>query len=138
MNTIPQELNWVEKRAACTVAEVFHQLCEGVMRDVDAVNVARRLPTEERFKVDPLTDGTTIVIGQLGQTPRIVVRIGIVHDQIMVSHQPISEPDWSAKVSLNDEGRCTLRTTDDEKKAELEQWQFRKKALAGLFFGDKP
>jgi len=37
-----------------------------------------------------------------------------------------------ATVGLNDEGRCILRLED---MTELEQWQFRKRALESLFFG---
>jgi hypothetical protein len=40
---------------------------------------------------------------------------------------------WSVAIGLNNEGRCTLRLDDG---TELEQWQFRKMALSGLFFGD--
>jgi hypothetical protein len=130
---IPQELNWVEKRAACTAPEVFHQICEGVIGDAAAVNAVRQLPVDAMFKVDTLHDGVTIVVGQLGRSPRIVVRFALIDNRIMVTHHPASKPEWYAAVSLNNEGRCTLRLEDS---TELEQWQFRKKALEGIFFGD--
>jgi hypothetical protein len=37
-----------------------------------------------------------------------------------------------ASLALNSSGRCVLRVDGEE----LEQWQFRKKALECLFFGD--
>jgi hypothetical protein len=135
MNTIPQELNWVEKRAACNVAQVFNQLCEGVISDVSAINVASGLDSTACFSANLLTGGTTIVVGQASRLPRIVTRIGVVDNQIVVARHPSNESDWAVTVGLNNEGRCILRLDDG---TELEQWQFRKKALESLFFGDKP
>ena len=43
MATIPQQLNWVAKRAACNLAQVFHEICEGVLSDVKVVNEVRKL-----------------------------------------------------------------------------------------------
>jgi hypothetical protein len=59
--------------------------------------------------------------------------IGILGDAIVV-RDAIKIQEWSVKVALNQEGRCTLRL--GEEKTILEQWQFRKKALEGLFLGD--
>ena len=47
MSTVPQEFNWVEKRAACTVATVFNQVCDGIKRDVDSFNSVRSLAGEQ-------------------------------------------------------------------------------------------
>jgi hypothetical protein len=58
--------------------------------------------------------------------------IGIVGDFVKVC-DPIEPQEWRVRVGLNEEGRCILRMEDETK---LEQWQFRKKALEGLFFGD--
>ena len=129
MSTIPQELNWVEKRATCNVAEIFHQLCIEIGNDIIAINGIRY--KELYFKQESLRDGT-IVIGQPNRTPRATVSIGIVDQQIIVQDQ--ATPDkWSVRVGLNSEGRCVLKV---EGGSELETWQFRKKALENLFFGD--
>jgi hypothetical protein len=125
--TIPQELNWVQKRAACNVAEVFHQLCLEIRDDIIAINGILR--KELYFKQDSLSDGS-IVIAQPQRTPRIAVTIGIVEQQIMVQDQAAATR-WSVRVGLNNEGRCVLKLEDG---SELETWQFRKKALDALFF----
>ena len=131
MNGIPQELAWVERRAACNLAEVFHQLCMEIADDIIAINGLR--PKELCFKQESLSDGS-IVIGQPMRTPRVTVMIGIVDREIMVRNQ-LKREEWSATVGLNDAGRCVLRLRNG---SELETWQFRKKALEELFFGDKP
>jgi hypothetical protein len=129
MNSVPQELNWVEKRSACKVAEVFDQLCLEIHNDIITINGIYH--KELYFKQDSLSDGT-IVIGQPKRTPRVTVMIGIVDQKIVVRDQATQEQ-WSATVGLNDEGRCVLRLEDN---SELNTWQFRKKALEALFFGD--
>jgi hypothetical protein len=134
MNTVPQELNWVEKRAACTIAQVFNQLCDGITNDVAAYNSIRQLSEGSKFRADMHSSGRTIFVAQPNQIPRARVAIGIVEDRIAV-HEEWNGKKWSVTIGLNDEGRCTLRIKfDDEKEAGLEQWQFRKKALESLFF----
>jgi len=132
MSTIPQELDWVSKRAACHVEQVFHELCAEIMKDVEAVNLARKLKEYDLVSANILSDHSTIVIGQPMHVPRVVVKIGIVGDAIMVSDDS-RKTDWIAKASLNCEGRCILKLDDG---TELERWQFRKRALGHLFFGD--
>ena len=129
MSTIPQELNWVKKRAACNIAEVFNQLCIEIGNDIIAINGLKY--KELYFKQESLRDGT-VVIGQPNRTPRLTVSIGIVDQQIIVRDQATPK-EWSVQVGLNSEGRCILKLEDG---AELEYWQFRKKALERLFFGD--
>jgi len=127
MSTITQVFNWVEKRAACNIAEVFHQVCIEIGNDIITINGIKY--KELYFKQESLSDGT-IVIGQPSRNPRVVVSIGIVDQQIIVQDQ--ATPDkWSVRVGLNIEGRCVLKAEDG---SEMETWQFRKKALEGLFF----
>src|ERR1700678_872941 len=100
-NKVPRELDWVEKRAACTIAEVFNQLCVGVANDIIAINAMNY--KELYFKQDSLRDGT-IVIGQPNGTPRVTVSIGIKDQRIVVQDQT-APCEWSVVVGLNDEGR---------------------------------
>jgi phage major head subunit gpT-like protein len=116
--TVPQELNWVEKRAACTVGMVFNQLCDEIQKDATSVNTIQQLPEGSQFMAQMHSDGSTIFVAQPN---RIVVK------------EEWRKKTWSVAIGLNNEGRCTLRLDDG---TELEQWQFRKMALSGLFFGD--
>ncbi len=132
MSTIPQDLNWVQKRATCSAAQMFNELTKGIDDDVAVLNSLRNLPVDQRFGADMTRDGTTVAVGQYGTAPRPRVLIGIVGDEIEV-RDDTKQAKWRAQVKLNCEGRCILRLEDG---TELEQWQFRKKALEGLFFGD--
>lgn len=132
MSTVPQELNWVEKRAACTMAKVFNQLCDGLANDVAVVNTVRQLPQGSQFMSELASDGSTIVIGQPNIIPRRRVIIGAVNTCIIVN-QEWKREQWKATIGLNNEGRCILKLEDG---TELEHWQFRKKALESLFFSD--
>jgi hypothetical protein len=131
MSTAPQELNWVEKRASCTIAKVFNQICDGIGTDVEVLNSVRQLSEESQFSVNMHSDGSTIFIGQPNQIPRARVVVGAKANRIVVT-QEWDGKEWSATVGLNDDGRCILKLEDG---TELEQWQFRKRALEGLFFG---
>lgn len=130
MNIIPQELNWVERRVACTVATVFNELRTGIESDIAAINATK--PLSEQFSANPLQSGMGIVIGQPRRVPNRRVLVALSDHNIEVRHEA-KGTNWSAIVGLNNEGRCILRLEDG---AELEQWQFRKRALEGLFFGD--
>jgi hypothetical protein len=132
MSTIPQDLNWVQKRATCSAAQMFNELIKGINDDVAVLNSTRNLPTDQRYGADMTRDGTTVAVGQYGTTTRRRVLIGIVGDEIEV-RDDTKQSKWRAQVKLNHEGRCMLRLEDG---TDLEQWQFRKKALEGLFFGD--
>jgi hypothetical protein len=131
MSTIPQKLDWVNARANCTVAKVFNELCDAIRDDVIAVNSTKGLH-ENPFRSELHSTGTMIHIGQANNIPRKVVAIVVAQDQI------VAEQEWNGgevikvTVGLNDEGRCVLRLEDF---TELEQWQFRKRALESLFFG---
>ena len=132
MSTVPQELNWVEKRASCTIDRVFNQLCDGIKDDVNTVNSVLQLRDYDKFQANMHSSGTTIIIGQPERVPRKRMYVGIVGERIQVS-QEWDGNKWDVSIGLNNEGRCILRLDES---TELEQWQFRKKALEGLFFGD--
>jgi hypothetical protein len=137
MSAVPPDLKWVEIRAACTVANVFNQLCDGVKDDVFAINTTRGFAGENVFKADLHSSGTTIFVGQPNRLPRRRVAIGVVGDRIEVEQEWEGGLHLSASIGLNNEGRCVLKMKEAEKEIELEQWQFRKMALENLFFGDR-
>jgi hypothetical protein len=132
MTEIPRELNWVEKRAACSVITVFKELLYGIENDVDTVNRVRQVPEILRFAADMNTSGSSVAIGQRGPFRSGRVVIGPIGERLVVRDEK-NQRQWSASVGLNAEGRCVLKLEDG---TELEQWQFRKKALEDLLFGE--
>jgi len=133
MSTIPPELNWVEKRAACSVEQMFSELLRGIENDVATFNEIMKIPDQVRFKAETLSAGTTVVVGQVNIPGRTRIKIGIVENRIETSGDG-GRAIISARVALNNEGRCILLLKDG---TELEQWQFRKMALEWAFFDDQ-
>jgi hypothetical protein len=133
MIQIPQELDWVGSRAACTVSTVFNEICDGIRYDVEIFNRVAGLTGFDIFQAIPDSSGKTMVVGQPNQTPRKRVFIGIKGPKHLSVQQEWDGKGWDASIGLNDEGRCILRLSDGR---ELERWQFRKKALEGILFGD--
>jgi hypothetical protein len=133
MNNIPQELDWVTARAACTIGKVFNQICDEIGNDVAKVNSVNQLSGNSQFRADMHSDGSTIFVGQPNLIPRARVIVGVSDKRIVVTEE-WSTKTWDATIGLNDEGRCILKLEDG---TELEKWQFRKKALEGLFFGSR-
>jgi hypothetical protein len=131
LNVVPQELDWVSKRAACTIGQVFNKLCNEIEGDVSAINTARNLVDMDRFFIDNTGDGRTIIIGQPSRLPRVVVKIGVVGNEIEVQDEA-TQIRWRVGIGLNNEGRCVLRDSD---RIEMENWQFRRSTLEPLFFG---
>jgi hypothetical protein len=134
MNNIPQELDWVKKRADCTIAKVFNQICDGISDDARAVNSARGLAGDSQFLAEMAGEGTAMFVAQPNRIPRTRVIVRLDSATIVVERERQYQREaWEVTVGLNNEGRCILRLDEG---TELEQWQFRKKALEGLFFGD--
>jgi hypothetical protein len=65
MKVIPQELNWVEKRAACTVATIFNELRLAIESDISAINATRHTSGDNEFSSGLLKNEMGIVVGQL-------------------------------------------------------------------------
>lgn len=127
---IPQDLNWVEKRASCSAGSMFADLQAGIENDVATINrVTTSAPDNPyRFMTQLTSDGKTLVVGQAGGGPR--VKLSAYQGRIWVQDE-INQLKWSARVTFSNEGRCLLKRDDG---SELEQWQFRKMALHDLFF----
>jgi hypothetical protein len=129
MEKVPYELDWVKKRAACSLKQVFSELHRGVIEDVKDANDISPLSTRRTpFEVTVGRAGEDFTV-QRGESVRPVVTFLILGDHISISTNASSEK-WEFTVGLNDEGRCLLRQNGQE----YEQWQVRKMALEGLFF----
>jgi hypothetical protein len=102
----------------------------GIDNDVAALN---QIPDQIRVAAQMLSDNSTLVVAQINVPAMVRVKIGIVGDRIETSRE-VGREGLSARVTLNNIGRCMLVLDDG---TELEQWQFRKMALEGLFFGEK-
>jgi len=125
-HNIPHELDWVERRAACSAVEVFRQLQTGIENDIAFIN---KRPGGDAFRATLTSDGRTFVIASMSNLgPRVV--LFYAHEKIEIRDE-LTKRNTVARLTLNDAGRCVLKVDG----RELEQWQFRKLALENLFFG---
>ncbi len=131
---IPEVLEWVKERAACTASAMFETLRNQVESDMQARNA---LPVESGFIKRNFTfqgegnwfavvlqrrlegsKGVSFYLTPVGVLIRDVETRAVLHNAVL---------------TLSDDGRCRFKVD----KTEYNLWQFRKLALHDLFFVDQ-
>jgi hypothetical protein len=121
------DFDWVTERANCSLQKVFRSLELGVKADVDKRNALRKTgepkwntaPSGERFSV--------FREGGVG-CPTQVIEFAIEGDGIDVYRD--SSHLVGGPLTISHNGQCKLKVD----KQELDEWQFRQRALQDLFF----
>lgn len=126
MSDIPVKFDWVEARAACTVAEVFEQLRMDVESDVEAANVARKLESGTKFIFKSSEAGNAFAAAAYWGRVQFVRHVDHIEIQDEVGNQKLT-----VTLTLSNTGRCKLKIEQED----MEQWQVRRMALEGLLFG---
>jgi|ERR1035438_254890 hypothetical protein len=129
MNNVPQELDWVDARARCSLIEVFKALRLGAESDVQTINEKRQSENGVTFQVTDNTAGDVFVVSQADALHK-EIKFYLGKDHIAIKGR--SQGDLIVTITLNDDGRCKLRANDGP---DLEQWQVRRMVLEKLFFG---
>jgi hypothetical protein len=132
---IPEVLDWVKERAACTPLAIFETLRKQVKSDMEARN---SLSAENGFikrnfnfhdgdgswfgvglpRRHSDSKGVTFHLTPVGVTVRDIETRNVIYE---------------AALTLSNEGKCRLKVHNDE----YNLWQFRKMALHWLFFEDQ-
>jgi len=123
---VPEELNWVKARAACSLETVFASLHDGMQKDLAEANSLQAVGTG-KFRIIPMDDGRAFTVRR-GENIKPFVKVLLEDESIVVLTAQGKETTF--KVGLNDEGRCQLRSEG----RGFEQWQVRKLALEDLLF----
>ena len=124
---VPQELNWVDARAECSLAEMFKSLELGVHEDVER-RVSLLKPEEQlMFRAVSRARRFSVVCESNEFEPR-AVDFSCTGREITVSAG--GEVKFTATIALANSGRCKFIVNEKE----LEQWQVRRMALEDLFF----
>jgi len=123
---VPEELNWVKARAACSVEKVFASLHDGVEEDLKEAN-SLRPDGLDRFRIIRAEDGRSFTVRR-GESINKFVSVVLENGCIAIVKARGQEAKFT--VGLNNEGRCQLRS----EKEGFEQWQVRKMALEDLLF----
>jgi hypothetical protein len=128
----PQQFDWVDARAACSIKAMFIRLHQGVQMDAEKATTLQPLPPagypKKSFETTPL-NGTGMIFSVFSNENKAPVQFTLKDDQIEI--QTANGP-LSVTVALDNQGKCKLRVNRRE---ELEEWQVRKLVLEDLFFG---
>jgi hypothetical protein len=127
------EFNWVTARNACSLGNVFEKLKLDVQSDVEERQKLRQpLPLPEIgfdhgfvFTSNSRGFSASLKTGRLQYSSIFALK----EDHILVTDEE-GEELLKATVTLNNERECRLVVGNEE----MEGWQFRKKALEGVFF----
>jgi hypothetical protein len=134
-NPIPAHLDWVKVRAQCSIQHVFKELELGVCEDVEQAQSL--VGPNERIRFSVAKSGTSRFAALRINDPITSISHSVYfscrRNEIQVSEDGShgEEPRMTATLTLTNEGHCKLKVGNEE----LYQWQFRRMALEGLFFG---
>jgi hypothetical protein len=119
--------DWVTERANCSTQKVFRALELGVKADADKRNAFRK-DGEPKWETASSVERFSVFRAGGDAWPAHVIEFALEGDRIAVYSD--SADIFGARITINNKGQCRLRVNDQE----LEEWQFRKKALEDLFF----
>jgi hypothetical protein len=119
--------DWVRARAECSPWKVFKELEQGARDDVDAINSQRQLEDVFKYTVARASETRFSVLCE-GVRRRGSVDFLLSDEEIIVNEG--ESVILKATLTLSNKRQCRLKVNGEE----LEQWQFRKRALEGLFF----
>lgn len=114
-------------RAACSLPVIFKELQLGTQNDIKAIHLPAG--TQVNYSVTQMMRSRfSVVRSESGFLESVTF---ILAEGTITARNDDDAVIVRATVTLNDRGECKLKTDTDE----LEQWQFRRRALEKLFFG---
>ena len=128
-----ENFDWVSARDACSVTQMFERLRLAVDEDVKVRQALRKKVDDFGFEqgFEFTTRGSSFSVSRRGiERGRAVV--------FAIQGRSITVKDESgnllrlASVTINDDKECVLVVGEEQ----LQEWQFRKKSLEAIFFGD--
>lgn len=125
---VPENLDWVNARAGCSMYKMFRELRNEVLEDIKKRNDARKEGERVRFDFGG-DSGKGFSVFREGASGTACIDFTISDEGINVANA--EQVMFTATITLNDQGRCLFMIGGKE----LEKWQVRRMALEGLFFG---
>jgi hypothetical protein len=127
--SLPADFHWVLARSKCSIAVVFTELQLGAVDDAKKAQSTLSQQGWPTFEATNIIGNSFCVVR--AQNPLFSKRVEFSHSeneiQVRDDHAKLF---MTATLTLTNEGECKLKVGDQE----LEQWQFRRMALEGLFF----
>jgi hypothetical protein len=129
MNGIPENLDWVSRRAQCSITKLFETLRLQIEGDVSVRNESLSARHQAAYHFGMTGDNNAFAVyfeDFSGQRTSIV--FSIKGESIEVRHNERAL--LTAKPTISDDGKCRLKVDG----VDRELWQVRKSALEDLFF----
>jgi hypothetical protein len=126
---LSENFDWVRARAECSIAHVYKQLYNDVIRDVEVVKSLLPTDMQVKFTVTNGKGSFSVVREICGLIPDSV-NFSIYRNESITAQDDDNTFQFTATLTLNNEGKCRLKVGD----LELCLWQFRRMALEKLFF----
>jgi len=124
------QFQWVQARAECSAAKIFHLLKSQVTHDVELRN---EMATGQGYKFGTHFERNTFVVFLDSmfhmENPYRLVRFFLEGEQISARYGNDAII-WTARLTLDDSGKCRLKIGDKL----FELWQVSYMALEKLFF----
>ena len=134
MNIQSEPFNWVKERHACSIEAVFERLKLGVQSDVEERQKLRErgeFGFESSFTFTPTIDRFSASVRTHDSGRAVVFCLRRNRNHIVILDDNNKEM-MSATVTLTDDRECRIVVGLEI----IEEWQFRKRALEFLFFGE--
>lgn len=130
MTEVPRDLDWIKERSACSLKQVFKDLKLGVSEDIRKINAIRNLDHPNSAYAERVIGPDGFAVSHPSLTGSVLFYLANDHIEIKIDKDSASQV-LRATPILDDQGKCLLEIAGDK----LEQWQVRRRALEGLFFG---
>jgi hypothetical protein len=132
----PENLNWVQARADCSLQNIFKALELGAREDVE--QMMSRLGSHDQIKFSVVPGNKRFSVIRIDDPmTSISIAVDFIYARDEITVQTVSNDQcgvlFTVGITLDNNGRCKLKVKD----AELEQWQVRRMALERLFFGPR-
>jgi hypothetical protein len=123
------DFDWVKARSECSLVAAFIRLKKNIRSDVEAANQLYK-DIHRKFGII-VHDGGTFAVYE-DAIPHQNVTFKLNESRISVSGECDGQDEvkFFATLTLNKDKKCMLLVGGDE----LEEWQFRKRALEAIFF----
>lgn len=128
----PRDWDWVTARKQCSAASVFESLALAAKQNVEKAAVI----SQDGRVTNPcsfVSQGDSFSVARPTFQGVVGVRFYLVDQKISAeAHGGNLNISMQADLTLNDEGECRLLVDG----AELQEWQFLKRALEPVLFGE--
>jgi hypothetical protein len=122
-------MDWVSKRSACSLFQMFEKLRIDVENDVRVRQSLR--PEQAQYKFSFAQEGDIFSVSRDANRHELLATVSFhLEENGIVARKRSGSTILTAKITLNNKGECRFKIGEEE----YESWQLRRKALESIFF----